>query len=182
MMFLLDVAIPQRSPTLQWVLIVLALVTIFYVTVVRPAGKKKKDPLAKPFSASGLSHQRNTERQMQNLLVELSEMARQITAQLDTRTQKLLMLIQDADERIAALQKIDRTPAPVRQTIPTQSWSAAVEPPAAVELPPEPVDEQHQQVYTLADDGRNATDIARELNRPRGEVELILALRPTAQT
>jgi len=34
----------------------------------------------------------------------------------------------------------------------------------------------------LADQGRSATDIARELNRPRGEVELILALRPAAQS
>ena len=178
MMFLLETAIPQRDPTLQWVLIVLALVTIFYVTVIRPSAKKKQDPLAKPPSASSLSHQRTVERQMQNLLVELSEMARQITAQLDTRTQKLQMLIQDADERIAALQKADRPARPEPES--AKIWNAPPEPVREI-LPPEPVDEQHQQVYTLADQGRTAMDIARELNRPRGEVELILALRPTAQ-
>jgi hypothetical protein len=174
MMFLLDATVPQRDPTLQWALIVLALVTIFYVTVIRPNAKKKRDPLAKSLSASSLSQQRNVERQMQNLLVELSEMARQITAQLDTRTQKLQMLIQDADERIAAMQQANRQPV---EPIVTTSWNNPVEPVTRIEQPQEPVDEQHQQVYTLADQGRSAMDISRELNRPRGEVELILALR-----
>ena len=40
---------------------------------------------------------------MESLLVELSEMARQISAQLDTRSQKLEILIREADEKIAAL-------------------------------------------------------------------------------
>ena len=123
MMFLLDAITPQRDPTLQWALIVLALVTILYVTVIRPSAKKKKDPLAKSPSSSSLSYQRNVERQMQNLLVELSEMARQITAQLDTRTQKLLMLIQDADERITKLQQSNRPSQPLNRSITVPSWA-----------------------------------------------------------
>ena len=42
---------------------------------------RKKDPLDKP-SFSSLSQQRSVERQMQNLLVELSEMTRQMNAQV----------------------------------------------------------------------------------------------------
>ena len=45
---------------------------------------------------------------MGNLLVELSEMARQVTAQLDTRTLKLETLLKDADQRIAALKEANR--------------------------------------------------------------------------
>ena len=40
---------------------------------------------------------------MSNLVVEMSEMARQITAQLDTRAAKLELLIKEADEKIARL-------------------------------------------------------------------------------
>jgi len=39
----------------------------------------------------------HVERQMQSLLVELSEMSRQISAQLDTRSAKLELLIKEAD-------------------------------------------------------------------------------------
>jgi small-conductance mechanosensitive channel len=173
---LLADAAPQ-SPYFQWVMIALAVGTIFYVAVIRPAMQKKKDPLVHS-PIAGLSKERHVERQMQNLLVELSEMTRQISAQLDTRSQKLQLLIQDADERIAQLQQMEkqgmRSPPMVESV-----WSA----PAAPSRPPppaEPVDEEHQKVYALADRGQNAGDIAKELNRPRGEVELILALRPKA--
>ena len=40
---------------------------------------------------------------MSNLLVELSDMARQITAEPHTRSAKLEMLIREADEKIAAM-------------------------------------------------------------------------------
>src|ERR1700691_5341582 len=86
-----------------WIMVGIAGATILYA-VFRPS-MKKKDPLARSPSAASLSQQRNVERQMQNLLVELSEMARQLTAQLDTRSQKLEALLQEADEKIAKLQK-----------------------------------------------------------------------------
>jgi hypothetical protein len=38
-------------------------------------------------------------------------------------------------------------------------------------------DPRYEQVYTLADQGSTAQEIARKLDRPSGEVELILALR-----
>jgi hypothetical protein len=161
----------------QWALIALAVATIFYATVIRPAMKRKKDPLAYKPIAGSLTKERTVERQMQNLLVELSEMTRQITAQLDTRSQKLQLLIQDADERIAALQKLERQgTAPRTEPV----WANASPAPQRIAPPPEPVDEQHQRVYTLADRGLSAGEIAKELNQPRGEVELILALRPKA--
>jgi hypothetical protein len=172
--FLSDVNL--HDPSFQWILIVMALSTIYFA-VVRPATKKNKDPLAKTPSMSSLAQQRSVDRQMQNLLVELSEMARQITAQLDTRSQKLMMLIQDADDRIAELKKLEgQTP-----TAPAKPWPALSES-APRNIPiPEPADEQHQSIYALSDQGKAAGDIARELNRPRGEVELILALRPPVE-
>ena len=165
------------NPTFKWALIALAVATIFYATVVRPAMKRKKDPLDHKPIAGSLTKERTVERQMQNLLVELSEMTRQITAQLDTRSQKLQLLIQDADERIEALKQLERLGDLPR----VESTWPSIPPPAREAPPPEPVDEQHQRVYTLADRGMIAGEIAKQLNQPRGEVELILALRPKVQ-
>jgi hypothetical protein len=166
-----------QDPTFRWALIALAVATIFYATVIRPAMKKKKDPLEYRPIAGSLTKERTVERQMQNLLVELSEMTRQITAQLDTRSQKLQLLIHDADERIAALKQLENQANTPRSEL---VWPAPTQPVIRETPPPEPVDEQHQRVYTLADRGKTAGEIARELNQPRGEVELILALRPKA--
>src|SRR5579862_1469637 len=92
-----------------WVAIVIALAVILYA-VVRPM-LKKKDPLDKPPKFASLSRQRAVEREMQNVLVELSEMTRQISAQLDTRSAKLEALIRDADSRIAELKSMGQIPA-----------------------------------------------------------------------
>ncbi len=39
------------------------------------------------------------------------------------------------------------------------------------------IDPRHAEVYMLADQGRSSRQIAQQLQRPEGEVELILALR-----
>jgi hypothetical protein len=153
----------QLTPTEWWTLILLGAFGLFYLMVLRPMSRRK-DPLDRPPAFASLSQQRTVERQMQNLLVELSEMARQITAQLDTRAGKLEALIKEADEKIAAMHSQNNG----------SSDAPAAPPPAAFEEMPDP---RHAEVYALADQGRDASDIATELGRPRGEVELILALR-----
>jgi hypothetical protein len=170
-----------HDPYFQWVLIAAAVGTLFYA-VVRPAMRKKKDPLTKTPTMSSLAQQRNVERQMQNLLVELSEMTRQITAQLDTRSQKLQMLIDDADQRISTLKQLQQPITPSPNLAPVIPRSDLV--PRNIPIPdprPETTDDQHRPIYALSDQGRSATEIARQLDRPRGEVELILALRGSAE-
>jgi hypothetical protein len=203
--------------------------------------RRKNDPLARQRQQSssggggaGLAQQRAVERQMQQLLVELSEMARQISAQLDTRATKLELLIKEADEKLAALESARKSeplalfvppqapalPPPRRASSPSTASSSATlfdtprltlvesnhDPdapengsddsphpgvtPAAAEaytrssrrhepniatLP----DPRHAEIYALADEGRGPAEIARHLGRPSGEIELILALRPT---
>lgn len=147
----------------RWMLISVAALTVIYAVV--RTRFKKKDPLDDPPHFSSLSQQRGVEREMSNLLVELSEMSRQISAQLDTRAAKLDLLIREADEKIAALKNLGTmpdTPAP----------------PLRLVQPPPDIDPRHAEIYALADQGRSASDIARQLNRPTGEIELILALRP----
>lgn len=148
----------------------------------RGAAKKRRDPLERSaFGGSmGLAQQRGVERQMQGLLVEMAEMARQISAQLDTRAARLEELIRQADDRIGAMKMgggvslpAPADPPPV--VAPATACSAASDDstaPAGFGKP------EHDDIYALSDAGRSPAEIARELSRPRGEVELILALRP----
>jgi len=147
------------DPVSKWAVIVLSIMTILYA-VIRPMFRRK-DPLDKPPRFATLARQRSVEKQMQNVLVELSEMARQITAQIDTRAAKLEALIREADEKIA--------------TMKSNAPPALPMPPPANAMPIS--DPRHAQVYALADQGRSSTEIAQQLHRPSGEIELILALR-----
>ena len=171
------VDISLTSDQRGWVALGVALLAVGYLFF-RPKFKKK-DPLEKaPFS--GLAQQRNVERQMQNLLVELSEMARQMNAQIDTRAAKLEQLINEADQRIAALGQSPAAGAVTGDPPPADS-PAPLPPPAPPVFPPAEIDPRHVEIYSLADRGAGAKEIATQLNRPSGEVELILALRPRMQ-
>ncbi len=160
--------------TTRWMLIGAASLTILYA-VMRPL-RRKKDPLARP-PLSSLSAQRSVEREMTALLVELSEMSRQITAQLDTRATKLELLIKQADERLAEL----KSATAARPAMP-RAGEVGIESSgddATRERCTPALDPRHAEVYRLADEGRSSRQIAQQLGRPDGEVELILALRGT---
>jgi DNA-binding NarL/FixJ family response regulator len=157
------------DPVTKWAAIGLTIVTVMYA-VIRP-WFRKKDPLSKAPAYASLAQQRSVERQMQNVLVELSDMSRQITAQLDTRAAKLEALIREADEKIAAMKSAQSSSA-----FPS-AFPASTLPPLGDSPEPSPGDPRHAEVYTLADQGRSSMEIAQQLNRPSGEIELILALR-----
>jgi DNA-binding NarL/FixJ family response regulator len=157
------------DPVTKWAAIGLTIVTVMYA-VIRP-WFRKKDPLSKAPAYASLAQQRSVERQMQNVLVELSDMSRQITAQLDTRAAKLEALIREADEKIAAMKSAQSLSA-----FPS-AFPASTLPPLVDSPEPSPGDPRHAEVYDLADQGRSSMEIAQQLNRPSGEIELILALR-----
>ena len=190
---------PAKPPVNQWLLIALGGFTILYIVFIRPNRKPKKprDPLEQRPASTSLAQQRSIERDMSNLLVEYEGMIRRMTAQVDTRATRLEMLIADADEKIATLRSLaaassDGAAEPRRLTEADGSISggdggggpretgvgddAATARPAAEE---EPVDRRHQEIYDLADGGLTARQIAHQLGRPNGEVDLILALRGT---
>lgn len=162
-----------NDPT-QWLPMAALAMAALYLFVYRPMkNKRKRDPMNDAPSRTTLAQQRHVEREMETLLVELSEMSRKMTAQIDSRSAKLELLIQEADakiEQLRALQastpkshverfRMDVTPSPVPDDIATT------------------IDPRHAEVYQLADQGRSTAEIADGLRRPRGEIELILALR-----
>jgi hypothetical protein len=183
---------PMNEQTI-WIAVAVGGMIVLYL-LMRP--RKKKDPLAGGPPTFSLARQRGVEEQMNSLLVELSEMARQVSAQLDTRAAKLELLIKEADERLAALREatggetLEPSIPPVSpvsdngsaaQTASSREIDSAEEAALSAMRPTRvdgSADPRYADVYALSDEGRSAQEIARLLSRPAGEVELILALRP----
>jgi hypothetical protein len=112
-------------------------------------------------------------RDLDFLLVELQELSRRISAQIDTRFAKLEAAMRDADRRIAALNRLSReTP-----TQPVSEPRTTIAQPTQVPSATTVTDPRHSVIYELADAGFSPVDIARDLGRTPGEVELILNLR-----
>lgn len=106
---------------------------------------------------------------MERRTAQAAEITRELTALLDNRSQKLEILIQHADERIARLERLS-SEAEGRLT-PRHTSTAPVSDTAYAN------DALKQQIYDLADQGQKPGEIAQRLGQHAGKVELILALR-----
>jgi hypothetical protein len=109
-----------------------------------------------------LRDHRVVEAELEKLLVDLQGLSRQISAQIDTRFCKLEVLLKEADEKIRKLEALRNG-----SKAPTQ---------------PEESDPEKSLIYTLADAGKTPVEIAREMNKNPGEIELILSLRRSRQS
>ena len=107
-----------------------------------------------------LEREVKTTRNVEEVMLELDQLSRQIHGRLDTKFAKLETAIRDADQRIARLGQSPGTPAG--------------EPPTAA---PAAREKRRRQVYEMADAGNDAMAIADALQLPLGEVELILNVR-----
>jgi hypothetical protein len=123
-------------------------------------------------------------RNMEELLVELQELSRKISAQIDTKFVKLEQSIADADKRISTLRALieEARAAGTQQPTTAEGGPGAIQAAPAPEKqgtrpPPDP---RYRQIYMLADEGHTPVQIARELGHTVGEVELILNLRNSA--
>lgn len=143
--------------------------------------------------------------EMQRFEVQMHDMARETTARIDNKIRILEHLIRDADARIARLEavgewmdrsakldaaKFDAGPdvhaesgvvlsklsAGSRgQAVSTANRQAESAPPTHAKS--DPAGRSREEVYALADSGQTSAEVANRLNRPIGEVELILGLR-----
>ena len=137
-------------------------------------------------------------RDLESLMVEIEEMAKRLSHQLDAKAVRLEQLIDEADHRLTRLRRVaerleqqdaagggsadaaaidtdasSSTPDPAAGdlfTAPDASASAAGGGGSADEA-------LTRSVYALADEGLDPADIARRLDEHTGKVELILALR-----
>jgi hypothetical protein len=154
-----------------WIAIAGALAMMYVFLKARR--KPTKNTLGTQTPYANLATQKRVENQMTELVVELEKMARQITAQLDTRAARLEALITQADERVELLKSLTSGP---RFAEGIQQDDQEPQPPDPI-----PIDPRHSAVYSLADQGRSPMEISKEVGQPAGEVELILALRRRAR-
>lgn len=131
-------------------------------------------------SLSRLARDRET---LESLMRDVRELTRLCAQQLDSRAERIEVLLAKADERIRRLEAEDggRRSAPLVEGKPSVP-SRAVRPAAALDLRDRagaefPADPVARQVYELADQGRSPVEIAGALEEHVGKVELILALR-----
>ncbi len=125
---------------------------------------------------------------LNRLMTDAEELTRRLAAILDNKAARIEVLIEHADQRLQALEAANAAAQPLAQSHtqdaaqPPNNLSLAEPPPRTpVETPtPDPqsnIDPLHRKVYDLADEGLKPVDIARQIDRPTGQVELILALR-----
>jgi len=125
-------------------------------------------------SATPPQTQADMQEDMQELLVQLQELSRDINAQMDTRFARLESAIRDADDRIDALEKLIRRAGnlpPVDLAVDDSASSAADGSSSAGPAPKKTL------IYQLFDAGKTPVEIAQQIGGNTGEIELILALR-----
>ena len=129
-----------------------------------------------------LTQRSRLSRDLEEVMVELDELSRQVNGRLDTRFAKLEAVIRDADERIDKLTRLLRE-ARGESTLDVTVNDGEVQNGAATQADPSPGEPKsaplHGDVYDLADEGLTPARIAAKTGRTTGEVELILALRRT---
>jgi DNA-directed RNA polymerase specialized sigma24 family protein len=122
--------------------------------------------------------------------VQMHDLARELTGQIDSKMRLLDQLIRDADRAAARLEAAvsaaQRSKPPtadsVSQADALRAASAAAvfsrDPPASPSpATPNRPDRRYDEIYLLADYGFSQEDIAARTGTPLGEVELILRLR-----
>jgi chromosome segregation ATPase len=114
-------------------------------------------------------------REINELLLELDQAAQRLHARLDSRINKLESAIKEADQRVASL----RQEQAVLESTPRIDFRLAPVDPHADEIndAAERDDDRFSTIHRLADSGLSALQIAQEVDKPTGEIELILALR-----
>lgn len=162
------------------VLIILVAIVLMVISLRRRSDHRDRGPseVARDYARKLRDHD-PIKGDMEALLVEIQEMARQISAQLDTKFAKLDVLIRDADDRIQRLERLTTQAGRpgVDVTVDDDGSHADVAPTDG--NGEEPTDDQ-RKIYGLADAGRTAVEIAQQTGQNPGEVELILALRRQA--
>ncbi len=123
-----------------------------------------------------LEKQARAGRSLEQVMLELDQLARQVHGRIDTQLAKLEAIIRNADQRIDKLSRLVRA----ADGEPTLDVTADCEDPHAAPLAASKVeDSRDEPVFRLADSGRSPIDIARQIGKTTGEIELILALRKT---
>ena len=147
----------------------------------RPRSEPAQVRVPRPKSAA---HNYNAQAasELNNWEVRMHDLARELSAELDSKMGALQHLIRLADDRLA---RLDAASAQVAAPHKTQAATLAANKldafePSVAAAQPARAKPRHDEVYALADAGHDAHAIASAVGSPIGEIELILSLRRNA--
>jgi len=128
---------------------------------------------------------------VRDLIRQMDRLATDVDRRMGGALADMQATISLADERIETLEDLlaqaDETTTGDESSQPVEDDARAPEPRHEAPSPdppsaPRPQNEAHQEILRLARDGMTPARIAEKLNRPVGEVDLILRLHGTAAT
>ena len=124
---------------------------------------------------------------LETLMVEIEELSKRFATQLDAKSIELEQLLDQADQRIAQLERLGHDTGEARVSSfntngglgssPAEREAGSSDDQASALAQEAGDDPLARSVYELADQGSDASQIARQLNEHVGKIELILALR-----
>jgi hypothetical protein len=154
----------------------------------RPVGGPAIVKMPRP-AKSTESYDKRTPVEVERYEVRMHELARDLSAQLDSKMVALQELLRTADERVAQLESmlahrssgedvLESPRRPATQATLAEQGSRPQQRVDAREPAKKPVLEQrYNAIYALSDAGQSSAAIAQRVGAPIGEVELILSLR-----
>lgn len=170
-------------------MVMVAMALLSVVLLLRSTRKRMQrsniEPKARPQLrvAPEVIQARKVQRELEQTMLELDELSRQIHGRLDTKLARLELLLREADGRIDTLSRKASKPkvkstfeVTLDQEVPYRLPSQALE--SEVEVKEE-AEHEHAALYRYADQGMSVPEIAQRTGIPHGEVELILALCKT---
>lgn len=166
---------------MQWEVGLLIVGIMFIIAAMFSLGRSRRKSASGNLTARDALERAKQKQEVRNdlesLMVDLEQMARRLSAQLDAKTMQVEKANREADERIAQLEALKAElvrPTTIASRVEQGSSDSSLH---AHDQPPADADPLTREVYALADQGRGPADIARELKEHQGKVELILALR-----
>ncbi|MHC4236129.1 MAG: hypothetical protein ACYSUQ_13520 [Planctomycetota bacterium] len=172
-----QLAIGISNGQLVLILVILAVTALMMISTRRRLREARNSP--KAYAREQIARLRDEQAVVQDVeevMLQLEQLSRQIQARIDTRFAKLEAVIRDADGRIDRLERL------LRQAEGDPSLDVTVDN-ASQEVSDQSGtddDPRRRLIYELADAGRTPVQIAEEAGQNIGEVELILALRKTS--
>jgi len=160
------------------------LITLSMLRFYKKRSANQKDPRTAANESIERNRQlRGVRHDLESLMVEIEEYAKRMGAQLDAKSVRLEKLLDEADQKLRAIEAQQGGATPPPAASPGNGHDPGREPSEGDTggedraTPQAPVDPLTRSVHELADQGHDAHAIAQQLDEHVGKVELILALR-----
>jgi len=162
-------------------LVVVSMLILFYL--------RKRERLADKAAEKLFKEE---EARLNTILDEVANISTALYGDIETRQKELQSALQEAERKIFELKQLANIHSSVeprysaaspRDTEHAETHAEEANPKTITRTP---LNQEHsalyERIYGLADDGRSILEIAKTVNKPKGEVELILNLRHVSRS